>query len=409
MHTRILFLTTLGSVAVTILLVVAAALIWREPIGAWFAVANPDTTAPSAAEARGAIPLATLANEESSASLVDVIAAANQAVVSVIATKDVPVYERYYEEYNPFGFGDGFAVPRVREQGTEEREVGGGSGFVVSADGLIVTNRHVVADESARYSVIFSDGETRDVSVLARDPVLDVAILSLDESTDEALPHLQFANSDRVQLGQTVVAIGNALAEFDNSVSVGVVSGLSRSITAQGQMGMAEQLESVIQTDAAINPGNSGGPLLNTAGEVVGVNVATSLRGENISFALPANAVAQVVTSVQETGEITRPFLGVRYAAVTPRMVELNDLPVSYGAIVLRGDTSEELAVLPGSPAASAGIREGDIILAVDGESLESGQLAQLLRRQEVGETVTLRVWRDGEEIDISVTLTDAP
>ena len=332
----------------------------------------------------------------------------NPAVVSVVVTKDVPVYERYYESYDPWDLFGGFSIPRVRENGTEEREVGGGSGFIVSNDGLIVTNRHVVEDDSARYSILLNDGTSYGVEVLARDPQLDIAILKINEPLQEALTFVQFGDSSSLRLGQTVIAIGNALAEFRNSVSVGVVSGLARSIVASDGYGHSEQLDQVIQTDAAINPGNSGGPLLDVNGDVVGVNVATSRGADNIGFALPAAVVRGVVESVKEHGEIVRPFLGVRYTMVTERIVALNNLSVDYGAIVVSGDSYEELAVIPGSPADKAGITEHTIILSIDGEELRTRDLATILRSKEVGQEVELRIFQDGEEKVVSVTLEKA-
>ncbi len=341
--------------------------------------------------------------------IVETIEKVNPAVVSVVITKDVPVYEQYYESFDPWGLFGGFNIPRVREKGTEEREVGGGSGFIVSNDGLIVTNRHVVEDETARYSVLLNDGTVYTVEVLARDEQLDIAILKIAEPLETALTYVTFGDSESLKLGQTVIAIGNALAEFRNSVSVGVISGLSRSIVASDAMGRSEQLDQVIQTDAAINPGNSGGPLLNLAGEVIGVNVATSRGADNIGFALPAHVVKGVVESVQEYGEIVRPFLGVRYAMVTKRMAELNELSVDYGALVVRGETKEELAVMPGSPADKAGITENTIILSIDGEELREKDLATVLRSKTVDQEITLIVLQAGEEKELKVTLEKAP
>jgi serine protease Do len=340
--------------------------------------------------------------------IVSMIEKVNPAVVSVVITKDVPVYEQYYESYDPWGFFGGFSIPRVREKGTEEQEVGGGSGFIVSNDGLTVTNRHVVEDEEARYSVLLNDGTSYDVEVLARDPQLDIAILKINEPFDEALTYVNFGDSESLKLGQSVIAIGNALAEFRNSVSVGVISGLSRSIVASDGMGHNEQLDQVIQTDAAINPGNSGGPLLNLSGEVIGVNVATSRGADNIGFALPAHVVKGVVESVKEHGEIIRPFLGVRYQMVTEHMAELNELPVTYGALVMRGETKEELAVVPGSPADKVGITENTIILSIDGEELREKDLATVLRSKTVGQEVVLKILQAGEEKTVSVTLDKA-
>lgn len=344
------------------------------------------------------------ANEQ----IVSTIEIVNPAVVSVVITKDVPVYERYYESYDPWGVFGGFSIPRVRENGTEEQEVGGGSGFIVSNDGLIVTNRHVVEDEEARYSVLLNDGTSYKVDVLARDPQLDIAILKISEPLENSLSYVQFGDSESLKLGQTVIAIGNALAEFRNSVSVGVISGLSRSIVASDGMGHSEQLDEVIQTDAAINPGNSGGPLLNLKGEVVGVNVATSRGADNIGFALPAHVVKGVVESVKEHGEIIRPFLGVRYSMVTKHMAETNELPVDYGALVIRGQNKDELAVMPGSPADRVGITENTIILSIDGEELRGNDLATVLRSKTVGQKITLKILQQGEEKEVIATLDKA-
>lgn len=340
--------------------------------------------------------------------VVNTIERVNPAVVSVVITKDVPVYERYYESYDPWGFFGGFSVPRVRENGTEEREVGGGSGFIVSNDGMIVTNRHVVSDENARYSVLLNDGTSYSVDVLARDPQLDIAILKIAEPLESALQYLTFGDSESLRLGETVIAIGNALAEFRNSVSVGVISGLARSIVASDGMGRSEQLDQVIQTDAAINPGNSGGPLLNLTGQVIGVNVATSRGADNIGFALPAHIVKGVVDSVKEHGEIRRPFLGVRYKMIDERLAKLNNLSIDHGALVIRGESRDELAVMPGSPADKVGITENTIILSIDGQALRGVDLATVLRSKTVGQTIELIILQNGEEKTVSVTLEKA-
>ena len=343
--------------------------------------------------------------------LVDMIERVNPAVVSVVVTKDVPIYEQYYEEFNPWGwFGNGISIPRTRENGTEEREVGGGSGFVVSEEGLIVTNRHVVSDDKAKYSVLMNDGESYSVEVLAKDELFDIAILKINDlPNDTKLPYLSFGDSEKLKLGQEVVAIGNALAEFRNSVSVGVVSGLARSIVASDEAGRTENLDQVIQTDAAINPGNSGGPLLNTKGEVIGVNVATSRGADNIGFALPAHVVKGVVDSIKNNGKIVRPFLGVRYTMITPSLQKKNKLTVDYGALVAKGATEDDLAVMPGSPADLAGLVENDIILSIDGEKLQEKDLASLLRSKQIGSTIKLRVLHKGNEEDREVKLIEMP
>lgn len=337
--------------------------------------------------------------------LVDMIGRVNGAVVSVIITKNVPTYERYLDSFDPWGF---LNVPRVRQNGTEEQQVGGGSGFIVTNDGLIVTNNHVVADTEAKYSIVLNTGTVYTVDVLARDPQLDIAVLKINQPIKDPLTYVSFGDSTQLKLGQTVVAIGNALAEFQNSVSVGVVSGLARTIVANDDYGRSEQLSQVIQTDAAINPGNSGGPLLNLNGEVVGVNVATSRGAENIGFALPASVVRQTVDSVRQYGEIVRPYIGVRYVNITPRIVKANNLSVDYGALVERGQTDAELAVIPGSPADKAGIRENDIILSIDGESLKNNDLATILRTKAVDQEISVVLFSKGEEKTVTVKLEKA-
>lgn len=336
--------------------------------------------------------------------VVDAIAAVNPSVVSVIVTKDVPVFEQYYEIVNPWNVAEGFSVPRIRENGTEEKEVGGGSGFIVSSDGLIVTNRHVIEDKEARYSVVMFDGSIYDVSIVDRDPVLDIAVLKIVELPLKKLTFVNFGSSDSLELGQTVIVIGNALAEFQNSVSLGIVSGLGRSVVANDLVGKSEQLNEVIQTDAAINSGNSGGPLLNLNGEVIGVTVATSIDADNIGFALPSKIVEQVVDSVREHGEIVRPFLGVHYVMVNEEISEDHGLDVVYGALIVEGSDGSN-SVLYDSPAYFAGLQTGDVILSIDDVSLRGRDLAVYLRSKVVGEEVKLLISREGIEELVLVIL----
>ncbi|MBI3255340.1 MAG: trypsin-like peptidase domain-containing protein [Candidatus Andersenbacteria bacterium] len=342
----------------------------------------------------------------------NVVKASQPAVVSIVITRDVPVLEQYFEDapgaQNPFGglFGNNspftFRVPSVRQKGTEKKEVGGGSGFLVSEDGYIVTNKHVVGQENVEYTVFTNDGKKYETSVVARDPVNDIAILKISGSN---FPHLQF-DSKLAVVGQSVVAIGNALGEFRNTVSVGVVSGLSRSIVAADGAGQPEKLDEVIQTDAAINPGNSGGPLLGLNGRVIGVNVAVALGSQNVGFALPADTVAGAVEQVKNGGKISRAFLGVRYTPVTPGVKESNKLTVDYGVLVVRGEATTDLAVIPGSPADKAGLKEGDVILEVDGKKLEEDvSLASLIAKKKIGDSLQLKVLSSGKEKNITVTL----
>lgn len=348
------------------------------------------------------------------AAIIQAVEKANPAVVSIVISKDVAVLEQFYEGgpspfSNPFDslfespFSFRFPAPQLRQRGTERLEIGGGSGFLISNDGFIVTNKHVVSQEGATYTVLLNDGRKFEAKIVARDPVTDIAVLRISAS---GLPFLEFGDSDQLRVGQTVISIGNALAEFRNTVSVGVVSALSRSIVAGDSVGQAEQLDEVIQTDAAINPGNSGGPLLDLNGQIVGVNVAMALGSENIGFALPANAVKSIVTSVRETGKIVRPFLGVRYVPVTPALKTKLQLPVDYGVLVVRGDDPEEVAVAPGSAADKAGIKENDIILEFDGKRLDqAASLASFIGRKQAGDTVSLKILSQGQERTVSVTL----
>ncbi len=333
--------------------------------------------------------------------VVSVVKRVSPAVSSVVATKDVPVIEQFF--ISPFegdSFFEQFRIPQFRQRGTQRRETGAGSGFVVSADGLILTNKHVVADTAADYTVILNDGTKLSAAVLARDPVLDLAVLRVDRKN---LSALSLGDSEKLEIGQTVIAIGNALGDFPNTVSVGVISGLGRTVVAVGPEG-SEQLQELIQTDAAINPGNSGGPLLNLRGEVIGVNTAIARGAENIGFAIPINKAKRDIESVKAVGRIIYPFLGIRYVIITKEFQEKQKLPVDYGALVVKGEG--EPAIFPSSPAERVGLREGDIILEFNGERIEvTRTLASLITKYKVGDTVTLKVLRGGETLSLSAAL----
>lgn len=343
----------------------------------------------------------------------DIVEKINPAVVSILITKNVPVIEQYYDDpfsdffggNSPFQFR--FRVPRYRQNGTQQQEVGGGSGFFVSEDGYVVTNAHVVSEEGAEYTVFTNDGQKYSAQVIATDTLLDIAVLKIEGN---GFSFLTFGNSDELRLGQAVIAIGNALGEYRNTVSTGVISGLARSITAGDLAGMSEVLENVIQTDAAINLGNSGGPLLNLEGEVIGVNVAMIANSENIGFSLPSNAVKISVDSIIQQGKVVRPYLGVRYLMVNETLQEKNNLPNDYGALILRGENAEDLAVIPGSPADKAGLEEYDVILQVDGQKVDIDHpLAGLIRQYNVGDVITLSIVHDGNEKTVQVTLEESP
>lgn len=342
--------------------------------------------------------------------VVGVVEKASPAVVAIVVSKDVPQVEEV--PIDPFGNGffgpSPFRLHVRRPTGEVERkEIGGGSGFVVEEDGLILTNRHVVTLKDAEYDVIFSSGERLPARVVARDPVLDLAVLKVEKQNLSTIP---LGNSDEVKVGQTVVAIGNALGEFPNTVSVGVISGLGRQVRAGDfTTGEVEVLDQVIQTDAAINPGNSGGPLLDLDGRAVGVNSAVAGGAENIGFAIPSNEAARVLKDFKEHGRVVRPILGVRYVLLTPAIQSELRLPVGEGALIVSGDSPDEPAVLPGSAADAAGLREGDIILEVDGKKVTRDQsLQSFIRAKRPGDTAVLTVLSDGKRKAVTLKLTEA-
>lgn len=280
---------------------------------------------------------------------------------------------------------------------------GGGTGFVISSDGLIATNKHVVESDLAKYSVVLSDGKSYDAEVVARDPLADLAVVKIKAS---GLKVVELGDSDNLVLGQKVIAVGNALGEYQNSVTTGVISGTGRVIVAGDGGGSSERLEGVIQTDAAINPGNSGGPLLNLAGQVVGINTAVDQQGASIGFAIPINSIKSVLDSVVRNGEIVRPKLGLRYILITPEFASLNGMDITEGALVVRGDKREELAVQPEGPADMAGIVEGDILLEINHQKITEKQgVSSLLQKYAPGDVVDIKLIRDGGEKTVSVRL----
>ncbi len=354
-------------------------------------------------------------NNDYEKTVIQTVENVQKSVVSIVISKDVPIIEQSFPQgFDPFSqfFGNGSSpfsiqIPQLEQKGTKRQDIGGGSGFLVSADGMIVTNRHVVDQEGAEYTVFLNDGTKHTAKIVARDQLNDIAVLKIDVNN---LPFLSFADSSALKVGQTAIAIGNSLGELRNTVSTGVVSGLSRSITAGNGFGKSEQLNEVIQTDAAINPGNSGGPLLNLSGQVIGVNVAIAQGSQNVGFALPANEIKKVVESVQKTGKISRAYIGVRYTEITPAIKETNKISVDYGALVIRGDSAQELAVIPGSPANKAGIVEGDIILEIDGKKLDAEtSLASTIGNKAPGDTVKLKILSKGEEKTVAVKLEESP
>ncbi|MBI2411322.1 MAG: trypsin-like peptidase domain-containing protein [Candidatus Kerfeldbacteria bacterium] len=279
----------------------------------------------------------------------------------------------------------------------KEIEVQEGSGFVVSADGMILTNRHVVNIDDAQYTVIFDDATSYDAKILARDALTDLALLKIDAM---GLTPLELADSDQAAVGDTVIAIGNTLGEYSNTVTKGIVSGLSRNLGGE--------YSGLIQTDAAINQGNSGGPLININGQVIGINTAVDRSGEGIGFAIAINEAKSAIDSVQKNGRIIHPGLGIRYVQITPEVAQVNHLLYDYGAYI-KG-SQKEPGVIPESAADKAGLKEGDIILEVDGTKVdEDHSLASLIKDHVVGDTVKIKVFTDGQEKTMTVTLEELP
>lgn len=341
--------------------------------------------------------------------VIKVVRDSSPAVVSIVVTKDLPVYEQYFE-YTPFGTN-----VRQQQKGTEKKELGQGSGFIISKDGMVLTNKHVVLDDKAEYTVFTNMGKKYSAKVLAKDPAQDLAVLKIDSESsindkgEFALgdfPVLNLGDSDNLNIGQSVIAIGNALGEFRNTVSVGVISGLGRRITASDSSGgFVETLDNVIQTDAAINSGNSGGPLLNLKGEVIGINSAVVTRAQSIGFSVPINQVKRAIEQVKNSGKIIYPFIGIRYVLVNENVKKEKGLSVDYGALILPGSSGEK-AIEPGSAAEKAGIKEGDVVLEFGGEKVTAdNSLSEIILKYNPGDRVAMKILRSGAEQDLFIIL----
>ncbi len=333
--------------------------------------------------------------------VIDVVKENSPSVVSVVIMKEVAIYEQQYIDL----FGDGFfTVPQQKQTGTEKQQVGAGTGFIVSEDGLILTNKHVVSDDTAEYKVIMSDNKEYSAKVLAKDPVQDLAIIKIQGNNK--FKALTLGSSSDIQIGQSVIAIGNALGEFQNTVSVGVISGLGRTVIASGETIGTETLEDIIQTDAAINKGNSGGPLLNLKGEVIGINTAISSSGQNISFAISIDKAKKDIEQVKDSGKISYPYMGVRYVVIDNQYAEEKKLSVNYGALIIKGTSSGDPAIVSGSPAEKAGLKEGDIILEMGEEKItEDNALSKIISKYNPYDSVDLKILRDKEELIIPLVL----
>jgi serine protease Do len=290
--------------------------------------------------------------------------------------------------------------------GASQTQQGAGTGIIVSSDGLIMTNKHVVPSDASTFSVFTSDGkEYKNATVVARDPQNDLAFVRIKAS---GLKSAELGDSGSVEVGQKVIAIGNALGQFQNTVTEGVISGLGRPVVAGDQQGGAEeQLQNLFQTDAAINPGNSGGPLVNLSGQVIGINTAVAGEAQNIGFAIPINEAKSALASVKSGGKITRAYLGVRYIPITKDFASQNNLSVDDGAYVA-GDNNNP-AVVPNSPAAKAGIQDGDIITKINNDKIDqTHNLSSLIGKYKSGDKITVTLIRDGKEQTLNVTLEES-
>ncbi|MGB9598430.1 MAG: S1C family serine protease [Minisyncoccales bacterium] len=321
------------------------------------------------------------------------------AVITIVISKYLPKIEGFY--FLPFGEEPMF-LPKVGKK-TEKTKIGGGSGFIVSSNGLIITCAHVVSDPSADYTIIFSPEKKYKAKILEREPLLDIAVLKIE---DKNLPYLEMGDSSSIEIGEEVLAIGNPLGEFEDTISAGIVSGLSRKITAYGSLpfkGMS--LRGLIQTDAAINPGNSGGPLVNMEGKAIGINTAMVIGAENLGFAIPINYAKELLEEIKKYGKIKRPYLGVRYVILNKEIAHFHKLPVDYGALVVRESFGEQ-AVIKNSPADKAGIKEYDLILEINNEKItEKNPLTDILQKYKIGDKINLKILREKKEIIKEVVL----
>jgi len=289
--------------------------------------------------------------------------------------------------------------------GQEITSKAGGSGVIVSSDGLILTNKHVVSNEDSKYSVFTADGKSYPAKVESLDPYNDLAVIKINAT---GLKAAELGDSDNLQIGQRVIAIGYALAEFENTATLGIISGKDRTVEASSEFSSeGEILEGLIQTDAAINPGNSGGPLINLGGQVIGINTAMAKSAENIGFAIPINIAKKDIESVKKYGYIRKPMMGIRYVNLNPTISKANKLPVEYGALIYSGDP-RYFAVIPNSPADKAGLKEGDIIIALNGEKIdENHSLVRLIQKYEPQDEVEITYIRDGKEEKVKLVLSE--
>lgn len=336
--------------------------------------------------------------------VIKIIAKTIPAVVSIETYKNVSDIEKKKPSWLfPMFESDKNAVESLRRKiDGKHVHFGGGSGFIADSVGIIVTNVHVIVREHLDYEITTSEGKKFPAKLVATDTLHDIAYLKI--TADSGFPTLPLGDSSKVKLGQSVLAVGNALGLFRNTVSSGIISGLSRSIEANNES-LTEDLHGLIQTDAAINPGNSGGPLIDIDGKVIGINAASVMQAENIGFAIPINTIKKDLEQVKKYGKITKPFLGVRYVVVNSRIKDALDLPVSNGAMAM-SPNPEYPAIIKNSPAQKAGIREDDIILEINNIKLTpSYSLQEFLDSAKIGQRVEIKILRKDKTLLLSATL----
>lgn len=333
------------------------------------------------------------------------------AVVSIMIAKHLEDIEKEIPpELYPFlpSGPDGAPKLKIPDALVDKRgmvKIGGGSGFIVEPNGVILTNKHVIMDPKAEYTVVADNGKKYSATVLSRDPINDVAILKIEA---RGLTTLSLGDATKLELGQEVIAIGNALGIFKNTVSLGIVSGLSRSISARAEINApAQELRGLIQTDAAINPGNSGGPLVDLDGAVVGINAAIVFGAQNIGFAIPVNAAKRDLEDIKQYGRIRRPLLGIRYVMIDDNLKDKMNLPVNYGAMIIR-ETPHDHGVVPESPAAKVGLKEKDIVLECNAKKIDPEfSIQDVLETMEVGQKLDLLVLRGKKQFKVKVALAE--
>ncbi|MBI5412051.1 trypsin-like peptidase domain-containing protein [Candidatus Peregrinibacteria bacterium] len=355
--------------------------------------------------------------------VIDTVKKVSPFVVSIIVSRDVPLFRQRPFSFDPFGDPDPFfnspfsiQTPERDSKGAikkESRKVGGGTGFIITQDGLVLTNQHVVNDTEAEYAIFLNNKQEYKGTVISRDPVNDIAIVQMKDdkgNKPNGLPVVSLGDSDQIQVGQRVIAIGNALAEYGNSVTTGVISAKGRQIVAGDPVGgQNENLVNLLQTDAAINPGNSGGPLVDLEGNVIGINTAMASGAQGIGFAIPIKDVLSTVDNIKKYGKIIRPFLGVRFMMLDEARAKALKIDVKNGALLVGDEAKGEFAVIPGSPADKAGLGMKDVILELDGQMLDPDHpLQTLVAKHQPGDTLNFKVWRSGKTLEIKVVLEEA-